>query len=82
MVAYSAHMNYSIYIKHQFTFKHRKLHSEITLPDSQCDNCTLQLTRQAAEWSTTCAPGQYIFWSCADINVKKGIIILYSLYIS
>ncbi|XP_060069926.1 uncharacterized protein LOC132549958 [Ylistrum balloti] len=40
---------------------------EVTIPDIACNNCSLQLTRVAGEWRLqTC---DYIFWSCADINI-------------
>ncbi|XP_048256385.1 uncharacterized protein LOC124134573 isoform X5 [Haliotis rufescens] len=41
----------------------------ITLPDIECDGCTLRMIRQALEWGS-CA-SQYLFWSCADINIVK-----------
>ena len=45
----------------------RAFTQEVTLPaDFTCDSCSLQLVRQAGEWT---APGGYLFWSCADITV-------------
>ncbi|XP_049881200.1 uncharacterized protein LOC126377502 isoform X3 [Pectinophora gossypiella] len=38
---------------------------EVRLPsDFTCDNCTLQLQREAGEWGAN-----YRFWSCADIDI-------------
>ncbi|OWR54530.1 hypothetical protein KGM_206516 [Danaus plexippus plexippus] len=38
---------------------------EVHLPsDFTCDNCTLQLQREAGEWGQN-----YRFWSCADIDI-------------
>ncbi|KPJ20098.1 Cell surface glycoprotein 1 [Papilio machaon] len=38
---------------------------EVRLPsDFTCENCTLQLQREAGEWGPT-----YRFWSCADIDI-------------
>ncbi|XP_067677862.1 uncharacterized protein [Haliotis asinina] len=41
----------------------------ITLPDIACDGCTLRMIRQALEWGS--CSSQYLFWSCADINIVK-----------
>lgn len=47
---------------------------EVTLPeDFECDHCTLQLVRQAREWT---AVGGYLFWSCADITISNSSGIL------
>lgn len=35
----------------------------VQLPTEECANCGLRLVRQAKEW------GNYLFWSCADINI-------------
>ncbi|XP_076093914.1 uncharacterized protein LOC143064737 [Mytilus galloprovincialis] len=44
------------------------LSHQITLPNTECRNCSLQLIRQAGEWSAgNC--GDYIFYSCADVNI-------------
>ncbi|XP_033738830.1 uncharacterized protein LOC117326259 isoform X2 [Pecten maximus] len=46
------------------------LQHEVTIPDIACNNCSLQLTRVAGEWRlATC---DYIFWSCADINILSS----------
>lgn len=46
---------------------------EVKLPeDFECVECTVQLVRQAAEWR---APGGYLFWSCADVTIQKGMYI-------
>ncbi|XP_045454874.1 uncharacterized protein LOC123664374 [Melitaea cinxia] len=38
---------------------------EVHLPsDFTCENCTLQLQREAGEWGTN-----YRFWSCSDIDI-------------
>ncbi|XP_075986210.1 DOMON-like domain-containing protein nahoda isoform X2 [Anticarsia gemmatalis] len=38
---------------------------EVKLPsDFTCENCTLQLQREAGEWGSN-----YRFWSCADIDI-------------
>ncbi|CAK1547848.1 unnamed protein product [Leptosia nina] len=38
---------------------------EVNLPsDFTCENCTLQLQREAGEWGAN-----YRFWSCADIDI-------------
>ncbi|CAH0598382.1 unnamed protein product [Chrysodeixis includens] len=38
---------------------------EVRLPsDFTCENCTLQLQREAGEWGSN-----YRFWSCADIDI-------------
>lgn len=43
---------------------------EVKLPDGfVCDQCTLQLVRQAAEWQ---AVGGYRFWSCSDISIRNS----------
>ncbi len=43
------------------------LEQEVTLPVGfTCEQCVLQLLRQAAEWT---AAGGYTFWSCADIAI-------------
>ncbi|XP_013138418.1 PREDICTED: proteoglycan 4-like isoform X2 [Papilio polytes] len=40
---------------------------EVRLPsDFTCENCTLQLQREAGEWGPT-----YRFWSCADIDIVE-----------
>ncbi|XP_073961160.1 uncharacterized protein isoform X2 [Choristoneura fumiferana] len=40
---------------------------EVRLPgDFTCENCTLQLQREAGEWGDT-----YRFWSCADIDILQ-----------
>ncbi|XP_052090398.1 uncharacterized protein LOC127727039 [Mytilus californianus] len=44
------------------------LSHQITLPNTECRNCSIQLIRQAGEWTTgNC--GDYIFYSCADVNI-------------
>ncbi len=42
----------------------------VTLPEDQCMNCGIRLIRQAKEW------GRYRFWSCADVDIVKGILCL------
>jgi len=50
---------------------YRATSRQITLPDGYtCERCTLQLLRQASEWSAGRA--QYIFWSCAEISIQEG----------
>ena len=59
---------------HTLTSTHvvnRATSRQITLPDGYtCERCTLQLLRQASEWSAGRA--QYIFWSCAEISIQEG----------
>lgn len=47
-------------------------HTDITLPeDFVCDECILQLLRNAAEWGTS--SGQpYLFWTCSDITIVNS----------
>jgi hypothetical protein len=48
---------------------------EVRLPlDFTCENCTLQLQREAGEWGSN-----YRFWSCADIDIvpRKYILLRY-----
>ena len=50
---------------------HRSTTLQITLPANYtCDQCTLQLLRQASEWSA--GNSQYIFWSCAKVSIQEG----------
>ena len=35
--------------------------------DYTCDGCSMRILRQAAEWGRN-----YIFWSCADVNIEPG----------
>jgi len=52
-------------------FNDRAASLQIRLPDGYtCERCTLQLLRQASEWSAGRA--QYIFWSCAEISIQNG----------
>lgn len=37
--------------------------------DFECRGCSIQLIRQALEWS---AKGGYYFWSCADVDIITG----------
>ncbi|XP_078670099.1 uncharacterized protein LOC144910655 [Branchiostoma floridae x Branchiostoma belcheri] len=41
---------------------------------SACANCTLRLTRQAAEW-TTAGGGDYVFYSCSDVTIDDAAAI-------
>ena len=51
-----------------FICVNRATSQQITLPDGYtCERCTLQLLRQASEWSA-----QYTFWSCAEISIQEG----------
>lgn len=50
---------------------HRRRYQEVTLPTEECRNCSIQLVRQAGEWSAGSC-GQYLFWSCADVNIASG----------
>ena len=49
----------------------RRFYQQVTLPgDFECERCTLQLVRQAAEW--TAPGGGYRFWSCADVSIVNS----------
>ncbi|KAL4713699.1 hypothetical protein ACJJTC_004230 [Scirpophaga incertulas] len=49
---------------------------EVRLPsDFTCENCTLQLQREAGEWGSS-----YRFWSCADIDIVQRAIAFNWLY--
>ncbi|KAK3091456.1 hypothetical protein FSP39_019963, partial [Pinctada imbricata] len=49
-----------------------RLHHEFTVPNISCSNCSIQIIRLAGEWwaGPVCGP-EYIFWSCADINIVQ-----------
>ena len=41
---------------------------DVTLPAGYtCEDCTIRLLREAAEWSRA-----YRFWSCADVRIIAG----------
>lgn len=50
-----------------------KLSHNIIIPNIPCMNCSIQLIRQAGEWTTSCNNGKYDFYSCADVNIKSAI---------
>lgn len=60
--------------------------TDITLPeDFVCEDCTLQLLRNAAEWGTS--TGQpYLFWSCADISIVNSelhvVVLINPLFVA
>ena len=44
------------------------IHTGIYQP---CSYCSIQLVRQAGEWSAGLCGPDYLFWSCADVNIVQ-----------
>jgi uncharacterized protein (TIGR03382 family) len=46
--------------------------AQVTLPDIECDNCTLQLIQVMTDKPPYTIPGNDIYYRCADITLRRG----------
>jgi uncharacterized protein (TIGR03382 family) len=45
---------------------------QVTLPDIECDNCTLQLIQMMTDKPPFSLPGNDIYYRCADLTLRTG----------
>lgn len=55
---------------------------EVTIPADLEGVYTLRLIRHAMEWTLGNDGGDYIFWSCADVNIIGIAMFLFSFFLS
>ena len=50
----------------------RDYKATVTLPDIECDNCTLQVIQMMYDKPPYTTPGNDIYYQCADLVLRKG----------
>jgi hypothetical protein len=49
--------------------------ARVTLPDIECDNCTLQVIQVMYDKPPYVSPGNDIYYQCADLVLRRGVVV-------